>query len=134
MNNNNNNRLNLTAMNNQMNNPANIPMNVPMNNNINNPLNSLNTINNLNNLQAQQLQDLNYVVEEEPKSNLKNIITNSNYILMVMLALAANDVIKFYINKSIKFDNGNHKYFLYNIGALCIVIYLLSRTINKYFN
>ena len=73
-------------------------------------------------------------VEEQSNSNFKNTITNTNYILMVMLALAANDVIKFYINRSIKLDNGNHKYFLYYIGALVLIIYLLSRTINKYVN
>ena len=129
MNNNNNIDMNLTTINRQQ-------MNTQMNNRLNNRMGSqINSVNSLNNLMNTQPQEI--IVNEEPveeNNGLKSLITNTNYILMLMLALAANDVIKFYINRSIKFDNGNHKSFLYYIGALVLLIYLISRSINKYVN
>ena len=129
MNNNNNMDMNLTTINKQQ---MNNQMNNRLNNRMNNQLNSVNSLNNLMNTQPKELVVNNNFVEEN--NGFKTLITNTNYILMVMLALAANDVIKFYINRSIKFDNGNHKYFLYYIGGLVLLIYLISRSINKYVN
>ena len=136
MNNNNNLDMNLTTvnkqqMNNQMNNRLNNRMNNQMG--MGNQIDTINSLNNLMNTQPQQVVVNNEVVEES-SNFFKTLITNTNYILMLMLALAANDVIKFYINRSIKFDNGNHKYFLYYIGGLVLVVYLISRSINKYVN
>ena len=129
MNNNNNMEMNLTTINKQQ---MNNQMNNRLNNRMNNQINSVNSLNNLMNTQPKELVVNNNLVEEN--NGFKTLITNTNYILMVMLALAANDVIKFYINRSIKFDNGNHKYFLYYIGGLVLLIYLISRSINKYVN
>ena len=134
MNNNNNNiDMNLTTINKQqMNNQMNNRLNNRMNNQMGNQINTINSLNNLMDTQPQEILVNNELLEEN--SGFKTLITNTNYILMLMLALAANDVIKFYINRSIKFDNGNHKYFLYYIGGLVLVIYLISRSINKYVN
>ena len=134
MNNNNNIDMNLTTVNKQqMNNQMNNRLNNRMNNQMENQIDTINSLNNLMNTQPQEII-VNEQRVEESSNFFKTLITNTNYILMLMLALAANDVIKFYINRSIKFDNGNHKYFLYYIGGLVLVIYLISRSINKYVN
>ena len=134
MNNHNNNKLNLTAMNNSMNqgnNPVmnNMAMNSQMNNQMNNP-NSLNSMNNINT--AQQLNINNELNNLESDDNYKRVVTNVNYILMVVLALAINDVAKYYINRAIKFQNGDHKYYIYYVVGILILTYLVSRMLNKY--
>jgi hypothetical protein len=137
-NHNNNNKLNLTAMNNAMNNSMNqgnnpvmnnMAMNSQMNNQMNNP-NSLNSMNNINS--AQQLNINNDLNILESDDNYKRVVTNVNYILMVVLALAINDVAKYYINRAIKFQNGDHKYYLYYVVGILILTYLVSRMLNKY--
>lgn len=123
--------INKQQMNNQMNNRLNNRMNNQMA--MGNQIDTVNSLNNLMNTQPQEIVVNNELVEEG-NGFFKTLITNTNYILMLMLALAGNDVIKFYINRSIKFDNGNHKYFLYYIGGLVLLVYLISRSINKYVN
>ena len=129
MNNNNNVEMNLTTINKQQ---MNNRLNNRMNNQMGNQVDTINSLNNLMNTQPKEILVNNGASEEN--NGFKTLITNTNYILMLMVALAANDVIKFYINRSIKFDNGNHKYFLYYIGGLVLLIYLISRSINKYVN
>ena len=129
MNNQNNqsNSLNLTAMNNQMNNQQ---MNNQLNNRqINNP-NSLNSMENINLAQAINSIE-NNLNDGSDNTTYKTLATNLNYILMVVLALALNDIAKFYINRSIKFQNGNHKYYIYYVVGLVIVVYLVTRMVNK---
>ena len=149
MNNNQHNKLNLTAMNNQMNNPVmNNQMNNPvMNNQINNPAmnnqmnnpvmnnqvnnpNSLNSMENINLAQAINSIE-NNLNEVSDNTSYKILATNLNYVLMVVLSLALNDVAKFYINRSIKFQNGNHKYYIYYVVGLLILVYLITRMVNK---
>ena len=122
MNNNQHNKLNLTAMNNQMNNPV-------MNNQVNNP-NSLNSMENINLAQAINSIE-NNLNEVSDNTSYKILATNLNYVLMVVLSLALNDVAKFYINRSIKFQNGNHKYYIYYVVGLLILVYLITRMVNK---
>ena len=134
MNNHNNNvKLNLTSTNNQMNqnqmnqNQMNQQL---LNNQLLNP-NSLNSMNNINT--AQQLNMNNQLVNnlEESNGNYKTMVTNLNYILMVVLALAVNDVAKFYINRAIKFQNGDHKYYMYYVLGLVVIVYFVSRMLHK---
>jgi hypothetical protein len=136
-NNNQNNSLNLTAMNNQMNNHQmnnqmnNRQMNNPaMNNQMNNP-NSLNSMENINLSQAINNIENNLNNDVSDNTSYKILVTNLNYVLMVVLALALNDIAKFYINRSIKFQNGNHKYYIYYLVGLVIVVYLITRVVNK---
>ena len=129
MNNNQNNKLNLTTMNNQMNNQ----MNNPMNNQINNPMNNPNSLNSMENINlAQAINNIENNINNIPdNTTYKTLATNLNYILMVVLSLALNDIAKFYINRSIKFQNGNHKYYIYYVVGLVIVVYLVTRMVNK---
>jgi len=133
----NNGTMNNAAMNNAaMNNAAmnNAAMNnAAMNNHVMTNPNSLNSMNNINT--AQELVYINENSNNNANNNsdkkYKNMITTINYIFMVVLALALNDVSKYYINRSIKFQNGTHKYYLYYILGLIIVVYLFSRLLNK---
>ena len=75
--------------------------------------------------------DLDGDYDESKSSHFKTLATNVNYILLIVLAVALNDVAKFYINRAIKYQNGNHKYYLYYVGILTLVIYLMSRMSNK---
>jgi len=124
--------MNNAAMNNAaMNNAA--MNNAAMNNHVMTNPNSLNSMNNINT--AQELVYINENSNNNANNNsdkkYKNMITTINYIFMVVLALALNDVSKYYINRSIKFQNGTHKYYLYYILGLIIVVYLFSRLLNK---
>ena len=127
-------QLDLTTMNqNSMNNAA--MNNAAMNNHVMTNPNSLNSMNNINT--AQELVYMNENSNNNTNNNnnsnkkYKNMITTINYIFMVVLALALNDVSKYYINRAIKFQNGTHKYYLYYILGLIIVVYFFSRTLNK---
>ena len=106
-----------------------------MNNNIsshimNNQL-SNNQLSN-NQMSNNQMSNNVYELEEETKdSSYKNIASTVNYVLIVLLAIAINDLAKIYIIKAMKYHNGNHTYYLYYVGGLIIVIYLLNRMINK---
>ena len=110
-------------MNNSMNNAMNNAMNNSMNNSMNNALNA--QLMNSNN------GDLDEDYDDSKSSHFKTLATNVNYILLIVLAVALNDVAKFYINRAIKYQNGNHKYYLYYVGILTLVIYLMSRMTNK---
>ena len=68
-----------------------------------------------------------YVFED----GYKMIFTNMNYIFMVVLALAINDIIKFYINRSIKFSNGTHYYFIYYGVAMFFIVVFSSKLLHE---
>jgi len=97
--------------------------------NMNNP-NSLNSLNNINTVQELVYKNSNSNFNND-SNTYKNFLTTINYIFMVVLALALNDVSKYYINRAIKFQNGNHKYYLYYILILVFFVYLFSRKLNN---
>ena len=73
-----------------------------------------------------------YTLDENTKeSSFKKSCTYINYILIILLAIALNDLGKFYINRAIKYQNGSHKYYLYYVGSIIIILYLVNRMINK---
>ena len=107
-----------------------------MNNHVMTNPNSLNSMNNINTTQELVYTNDNVNnnvnnINNNSDKKYKNMVTTINYIFMVVLALALNDVSKYYINRAIKFQNGTHKYYLYYILGLVIIVYLFSRTINK---
>ena len=58
------------------------------------------------------------------------ILKNFNIVLIVIIGLAWSDVAKFYINRSIKFGNGNHRYYVYYAVIASIVLYGTSKYIH----
>lgn len=152
MNNNMNASMNNNNMNSQMNNNMNSPMN---NNNMNAPMNHpvlmgtapvlngpqampqnvnpelqkvMNKLSNRMNMQA-QVDDINKE-DASAESPTRFILKNFNIVLIVIIALAWNDVAKFYINRSIKFGNGNHKYYLYYALLVTVILYGTSKYIH----
>jgi len=85
----------------------------------------LQNLNNLNN----NLNSNNQVEVKDDQS--KYIVTMLNYVLVVMVALALNDLAKYYINRSIKFSNGTHMYYVYYSVGLVLVTYIISKSVNK---
>ena len=58
------------------------------------------------------------------------ILKNFNIVLIVIIGLAWSDVVKFYINRSIKFGNGNHRYYVYYAVIASVVLYGTSKYIH----
>jgi hypothetical protein len=85
----------------------------------------LQNLNNLNN----NLNNNNTDVVQDEQS--KYILTMFNYVLVVMVALAVNDLAKYYINRSIKFSNGTHMYYVYYSVGLVLLTYIISKSVNK---
>ena len=76
------------------------------------------------------------VVQQEPVKNIveqpkcNNLLSKNNFLLIVLLlaGLAWHEVIRFYINKSIKCGEGTHQYYVYYaITASAIGFFILSR-------
>ena len=65
------------------------------------------------------------------ESDTRFILKNFNIVLMVILGLAWSDVAKFYINRSIKFGGGNHKYYIYYALIVSVVLYGTSKYISQ---
>ena len=61
----------------------------------------------------------------------KYILTMFNYVIVLLVALAVNDLAKYYINRSIKFQNGTHMYYVYYSVGLVIVLYIISKYTNN---
>jgi len=61
----------------------------------------------------------------------KYISTMFNYVVVVLVAIAINDLAKYYINRSIKFQNGTHMYYIYYTIGLIIVLYIVSKYVNN---
>jgi hypothetical protein len=137
------------AMNNPMNNSPmnNSPMNNPMNNSaMNNPMNMpdpgmmRNMPTNVNPelqmvmnkiAQANNNKNIKEEIVEEKESAWRFILKNFNIVLIVIIGLAWSDVAKFYINRSIKFGGGNHRYYVYYAVIATVVLYGTSKYINS---
>jgi hypothetical protein len=79
-----------------------------------------------------QLQKVNGNTDEEPKeSTSRFVLKNFNIVLIVIIALAWSDVAKFYINRSIKFGKGNHKYYIYYAAIITALLYGTSKYITS---
>ena len=116
-------------------------MNTGMNNGMNN-MNNMNSMNNVNpelqmvmNKLAQANQSKLNKVPEEPvvdrESAGRFILKNFNIVLIVIIGLAWSDVAKFYINRSIKFGGGNHRYYVYYAVIATVVLYGTSKYIHN---
>ena len=81
--------------------------------------------------QANQLANKTEVPEEERESAGRFILKNFNIVLIVIIGLAWSDVAKFYINRSIKFGGGNHRYYIYYAVIASVVLYGTSKYIHS---
>jgi hypothetical protein len=68
---------------------------------------------------------------EERESSGRFILKNFNILLIVIIGLAWSDVAKFYINRSIKFGGGNHRYYVYYAVIATVVLYGTSKYIHS---
>tara|TARA_B100000886_G_C20092784_1_gene354582 strand:- start:162 stop:566 length:405 start_codon:yes stop_codon:yes gene_type:complete len=91
-----------------------------------------------NNEQVELSNQLNNVVNNANVAELNNsdsqtkyISTMFNYVIVLLVALALNDLAKYYINRSIKFQNGTHMYYVYYSIGLVIVLYVISKYTNN---
>ena len=150
---NNNNQYNhpTQATNNMLGNGMNNGMNNVMNNGMNNGMNQMpdpgmmrNMPTNVNpELQMvmnklaianQNQAKLNKAAEEpavERESAGRFILKNFNIVLIVIIGLAWSDVAKFYINRSIKFGGGNHRYYVYYAVIATVILYGTSKYIHN---
>jgi len=87
-----------------------------------NAANQLNAINKSNDTKSTQ--------EEASESSWRFIVKNFNIVLIVVIGLAWSDVAKFYINRSIKFGGGNHKYYIYYALIASVVLYGTSKYVH----
>ena len=88
--------------------------------NMNNPINN-------NNMVSFESID-NDLVED---SGMKKLLTHLSYALVVIVALAWNDVAKFYINRSIKFQGGNHRYYVYYAVIATMLVGVAVKGVSK---
>ena len=70
----------------------------------------------------------NDLVEE---SSMKKLLTHFSFALVVIVALAWNDVAKFYINRSIKFQGGNHRYYVYYAVIATMLVAVAVKGVSK---
>jgi len=73
----------------------------------------------------------NAVAFNDGETQNKYISTMFNYVIVLLVALALNDLAKYYINRSIKFQNGTHMYYVYYSVGLVIVLYMISKYTNN---
>jgi hypothetical protein len=85
----------------------------------------------MNNQLMNNLNNMNNSQVDNTSSNTKFISTHFNYVLVVVVALAINDLAKYYINRSIKFQNGTHTYYLYYAVGVCLVLYMMSKYVSR---
>ena len=131
--------MNNQPQNNQMNeqNIQNIINSIPDTNKRNPPLPDIGALRmnqeqmEMNNKIMQNLNNLNNSNNVVQESNHKFIATHFNYVLVVVAALAINDLAKYFINRSIKFQNGTHNYYIYYTVGLELVIYMMSKYVNR---
>ena len=69
--------------------------------------------------------------EDEQESAGRFILKNFNIVLIVIIGLAWSDVAKFYINRSIKFGGGNHRYYVYYAVIASVLLYGTSKYIHN---
>ena len=65
--------------------------------------------------------------QQDEESASRFILKNFNILLIVIIGLAWSDVAKFYINRSIKFGGGNHKYYIYYAVIMTAILYGTSK-------
>ena len=58
---------------------------------------------------------------------LNPFLKTLKFIFIITFALSLNDIAKFFINSSIKYRGGNHKYFFYYLGGLGILVALFTK-------
>ena len=135
------------SMNNSINNNA---MNNPMNNPMNNAMNNMPDTGMMRNVPTNVNPELQMVMNkiaqannnavvnknkqaevEEKESSSRFILKNFNIVLIVIIGLAWHDVAKFYINRSIKFGGGNHRYYVYYAVIGTVILYGTSKYINS---
>ena len=75
--------------------------------------------------------DGNAVNANGMNGNNKEIFSKYNYILLIIVALAWNDIIKYYINRAIKFNGGTHHYYLYYGISVTVLIFITSKILQK---
>ena len=86
---------------------------------------------------ANQLNAMNKANESnndssnDKESSWRFIVKNFNILLIVIIGLAWSDVAKFYINRSIKFGGGNHKYYVYYAAIATVVLYGTSKYVHS---
>ena len=107
-----------------------------MNSNMNPNMNNIMEINDMINMnvshnQQPQLETDVYLEEakedKEKSGHFKEIMKNYNIVLVIVLALAWNDVVKYYLNRAIKFQNLSHYYYIYYAVALTLVVYITTK-------
>jgi hypothetical protein len=85
--------------------------------------------NQMNNQMMNNVNSMNMVVEDNNQT--KYIAQMFNYVVVLLVALALNDLAKYFINRSIKFQNGTHMYYVYYSVGLVIVLYIVSKYANN---
>ena len=83
----------------------------------------------MNNANAVNFNNLDNDIVEE--SGMKKLLTYLSFALVVIVALAWNDVAKFYINRSIKFQGGNHRYYVYYAVIATMLVAVVVKGVSK---
>ena len=126
------------AMNNSMNNATQQVMSQPNINNLGRNNSNLEAVdygamrnmnNAMNNNNMVNFDSLDNDLVEE--SGMKKLLTHMSYALVVIVALAWNDVAKFYINRSIKFQGGNHRYYVYYAVIATMLVAVAVKGVSK---
>ena len=81
----------------------------------------------MNSLNAKTTEADKESAEQDEESASRFILKNFNILLIVIIGLAWSDVAKFYINRSIKFGGGNHKYYIYYALIMTVILYGTSK-------
>ena len=68
--------------------------------------------------------------EAAEETSTRFILKNFNIVLIVIIAFAWHDVAKFYINRSIKFGDGTHRYYVYYAVIATVILYGTSKYIH----
>ena len=90
---------------------------------------SMRNMNAMNNQNAVNFNNLDNDLVEE--SGMKRLLTYLSFALVVIVALAWNDVAKFYINRSIKFQGGNHRYYVYYAVIATMLVAVAVKGVSK---
>ena len=90
-----------------------------------------NAVNAVNDINANSGNAVNTNGMNDINGNNKEIFSKYNYILLIIVALAWNDIIKYYINRAIKFNGGTHHYYLYYGISVTVLIFITSKILQK---
>ena len=88
----------------------------------------------VNNLPVKTNNNLNLNLNNQVKNNNSyyyDILKNYNLVLVIIIALAWNDVAKFFINRAIKFKNLSPNYYIYYALILSVLLYCVSKYVNS---